>query len=334
MDGHGNEAVPREADEIAVPGWPDSVPAGMVSLVDASVPNVARIYDYLLDGKDNFAADRDAAAELLSLIPDAQAACHQNRVFVRRAVRFLAGQAGIRQFIDIGTGLPTQGNVHDIAQATALDARVAYVDYDPVVVSHAQALLATTSTVAVINGDLRNPGQILTDPALRELIDFSQPVAILLPAILHFITDDEHPYQITGTLKAAIPPGSYLVLSHITADDLPEETSRKAQSVYERATAPVFPRSREAIRRFLDGLETASEPGITDVSQPQPWAPIAPDEPEPAHTLIYEGRTLIHAGVGRKPTVALVSHTAAVREVPVPAVRLVRTRSAARRAGR
>jgi hypothetical protein len=271
---------------------------------------VARIYDYLLGGKDNFAADRVAAAELLSLIPDAQAACHHNRVFVRRAVRFLAGQAGIRQFIDIGTGLPTQGNVHDIAQATAPDARVAYVDYDPVVVSHAQALLATTPTVAVINGDVRAPDKILTDPALRELIDFSQPVAILLAAILHFIADDEHPYQIADTLKAAIPPGSYLVLSHITADDVPEETSHKAQSVYERATAPVFPRSREAIRRFLDGLEIASEPGVMDVSLPQPWAPLAPDEPEPAHPPIYEGRTLICAGVGRKPTVAPQSRTA------------------------
>jgi hypothetical protein len=145
---------------------------------------------------------------------------------LRRAVRFLAGQAGIRRFIDIGTGLPTQGNVHDIAQATAPDARVAYVDYDPVVVSHAQALLATTPTVAVINGDLRNPGQILTDPALRELIDFSQPVAILLAAILHFMAD-EHPCQITGTLKAAIPPGSYLVLSHITADDVPRKSAAK-----------------------------------------------------------------------------------------------------------
>ena len=194
MDGHGNHAVPREADQIAVPGWPDRVPAGIVPRVDASVPNVARIYDYLLGGKDNFAADRDAAAELLALLPDAQAACHHNRAFLRRAVRFLAGQAGIRQFIDIGTGLPTQGNVHDIARAIAPDARVAYVDYDPVVVSHAQALLATTPTVAVINGDLRNPDKILTHPGLRELIDFSQPVAILLTAILHFIADEEHPY--------------------------------------------------------------------------------------------------------------------------------------------
>jgi hypothetical protein len=264
----------------------------------------------IIGGKDNFAADRDAAAELLALIPDAQAACYQNRAFVRRAVRFLAGQAGIRQFIDIGTGLPTQGNVHDIAQATAPDARVAYVDYDPVVVSHAQALLATTPTVAVINGDLRHPGKILTDPELRNLIDFSQPVAILLAAILHFIADHEHPYQITGTLKAAVPPGSYLVLSHITADEVPEETSRNAQSIYGRATAPVFPRSREAIRRFLDGLETASEPGVTDVRLPQPWAPLAPDEPEPAHPLIVEGRTLLYVGVGRRATVAPDSHTA------------------------
>ena len=290
----------REEAEIAVTGWPDSVPASMVPLVDMSIPNVARIYDYLLGGKDNFAADRAAAGELLALIPDARTACHHNRVFLQRAVRYLAREAGIRQFIDIGTGLPTQGNVHEIAQQTAPDARIVYVDYDPVVVSHAQALLATAPTVTVIHDDLRNPDKILADPALRKLIDFTQPVAILLVAILHFIADDEHPYQIADTLKAAMPPGSYLVLSHITSDQIPEETSRKAQSVYERATAPVFPRSRAAIQHFLDGLETGSEPGITDVALPQPWAPRTPGEPEPARPLVFEGRTLIYAGVGRK----------------------------------
>jgi hypothetical protein len=289
-----------EGEEVAVAGWPDSVPSSFVPLVDTSIPNVARIYDYLLGGKDNFAADRDAAGELLALMPDAQTACHHNRVFLRRAVRFLAREAGIRQFIDIGTGLPTQGNVHEIAQQTAPDTRVVYVDYDPMVVSHAQALLATAPTVTVINGDLRNPRKILADPGLHKLIDFSQPVAILLVAILHFIADDEHPYQIADTLKAAMPPGSYLVLSHITSDEVPEETSRKAQSIYGRATAPVFPRSRDAIRSFLDGLETGLETGITDVSLPQPWAPRPPGEPEPARPLIFEGRALIYAGVGRK----------------------------------
>ena len=304
MDGPGNETIPCEGEEIAVAGWPDNVPDAIVPLVDTSVPNVARIYDYLLGGKDNFAADRDAAGELLSLLPDAQTACHHNRVILQRAVRYLAGQAGIRQYIDIGTGLPTQGNVHEIVQGINPDARVAYVDYDPVVVSHARALLATAPTVAVINGDLRSPDKILADPGLRTLIDFSEPVAVLLVAILHFIADDEHPHQIADTLKAAMPPGSYLVLSHITADEVPGETSRKAQSVYGRATAPVFPRSRKAIRRFLDGLETGFEPGITDVGRPQPWAPPAPGEPEPAHPLVFEGRTLIYAGVGKKPTIA------------------------------
>jgi hypothetical protein len=289
-----------EGAEIAVAGWPESVPSSIVPLVNTSIPNVARIYDYLLGGKDNFAADRDAAEDLLALIPDARTACHHNRVFLQRAVRYLAGQAGIRQFIDIGTGLPTQGNVHEIAQQTAPDARVVYVDYDPMVVSHAQALLATAPTVTVINGDLRHPEKILADPGLHSLIDFRQPVAILLGAILHFIADDEHPYQITDTLKAAMPPGSYLVLSHITSDEVPEETSRKAQSVYGRATAPVFPRSHGAIRGFLAGLETGLEAGITDVTLPQPWAPRTPGEPQPARPRIFEGRTLIYAGIGRK----------------------------------
>ena len=304
MDGRGNETGQCVGEEIAIVGWPDSVSDAIVPLVDTSIPNVARIYDYLLGGKDNFAADRDAAEELLSLIPDVQTACYQNRVFLQRAVRFLAREAGIRQFIDIGTGLPTQGNVHEIAQGIAPDARVVYVDYDPVVVSHGRALLATAPTVAVINGDLRDPGKVLADPTLRKLIDFSEPVAVLLVAILHFIADDEQPYQIADTLKAAMPAASYLVLSHITGDEVPEESSRKAQSVYDRATAPVFPRSRQAIRRFLDGLETGFEPGITDVGLPQPWAPRMPGEPQPAHPLVLEGRALIYAGVGRKPIAA------------------------------
>ena len=294
MDGQCEEA------EITVAGWPESVPSSIAPLVNTSIPNVARIYDYLLGGKDNFAADRDAADELLALMPDARTACHQNRVFLQRAVRFLAREAGIRQFIDIGTGLPAQGNVHEIAQQTAPDARVVYVDYDPMVVSHAQALLATAPTVTVINGDLRHPGKILADPSLHKLIDFTQPVAILLVAILHFIADDEHPYQIADILKAAMPPGSYLVLSHITSDEVSEETSRKAQAVYDRATAPVCPRSHGAIRRFFDGLETGFEPGVTDVSRPQAWAPRMPCEPELTHPIVFEGRALIYAGIGRK----------------------------------
>jgi hypothetical protein len=257
--------------------------------VDASVPNVARIYDYLLGGKDNFAADREAATSLIRLIPDALQACRENRQFLQRAVRFLAREAGIRQFIDIGTGLPTQGNVHETAHGIEPHARVVYVDYDPVVVSHAQALLAASQDVAVINRDLRRPEEILEDPVLRAYINLDEPVAVLLVAVLHFLTDDDDPWAIAGRVMAAMPAGSYLVLSHITADDIPDEADRKARDVYQRATAPAVPRSRGAIARFFDGLEIL-EPGVTDIGA---W--------RTGELPSGGSRTLLYAGMGRKP---------------------------------
>ncbi len=264
-------------------------PQGPAAHFDAGVPNVARIYDYLLGGKDNFAADREAAGELLRHIPDARDACYRNRGFLRRAVRFLAGEAGIRQFIDIGTGLPTQGNVHEVAQQVRHDARVVYADYDPVVVKHAEALLATSPAVTAITGDLRDPDEILADPALRELINLGEPVAILLIAVLHFIADEDRPYSITGTLRAAMAPGSYLVLSHITGDEVAEEPALKARAVYERATGQVFPRCRDAIGDFFDGMQII-EPGVVSArswrAEPLPHGP---------------DRTLLYAGVARKP---------------------------------
>jgi O-methyltransferase involved in polyketide biosynthesis len=255
---------------------------------DPSVPNVARIYDFLLGGKDNFAADREAAGKLARLIPDGVPAAYQNRRFLQRAVRFLAGEAGIRQFIDIGTGLPTQGNVHEVAHGIAADARVLYVDYDPVVISHAQALLATEPTVVAINRDLRNPDEIISHPALRALIDLERPVAILAVAVLHFIKDDENPYGIVDTLKGAMAPGSYLVLSHVTDDAVSGETKREAQGVYEHATAPVIPRSRDEFAHFFSGLEVI-EPGLTDVRE---W--------RREQGSVGNARVLIYGGVGRK----------------------------------
>ena len=260
-----------------------------VPSVDTPVPNVARIYDYLLGGKDNYAADRQAAGQLMRLIPDGVVACRENRRFVRRAVRYLAGE-GIRQFIDIGTGLPTQGNVHEIALEAAPDARVVYADYDPVVVAHARALLARPApAVAAISGDLRHPEQILKDPELRALISLDQPLAVLATAVLHFISDDEDPYAITRTLTAAMPPGSYLVISHITPDDVAPDAGRQAQAVYAHATAQAHPRTRADIARFFDGLDLA-EPGVVSVSAWRPEQFAAPS-----------GRTLMYAGVARKP---------------------------------
>jgi S-adenosyl methyltransferase len=168
---------------------------------DTSVPNVARIYDCLLGGKNNVAADRQAAEELLRAVPDAAVAARQNRDFVRRAVRFLARDCGIQQFIDIGTGLPTRGNVHEIAARFRPDARVVYVDNDPVVVTHAQALLSGNTAAVAINRDLRYPDEILSHPALQTLIDLSMPTAIMLVAVLHFIKDDDKAYAIAERIK-------------------------------------------------------------------------------------------------------------------------------------
>lgn len=256
--------------------------------VDASVPNVARIYDYLLGGKDNYSADRDAAVELVRLIPDALRAAHHNRRFLQRAVRFLTADAGVRQFIDIGTGLPTQGNVHEVAQSINRDARVLYVDYDPVVISHAQALLVKNPLVVAINRDLRDPAQIIAHPALQALIDLNKPIAVLLVAALHFIRDADEPYEIVDELKSAMPSGSYLVVSHVTADDVSGQVTSKVRQLYDRTTAPATPRTREEIGRFFDGMEIIA-PGLTDVSV---WR----TESTPGGL----GRTLFYGGVGRK----------------------------------
>ena len=265
------------------PDWP-------APFLRPQVPNVARIYDYMLGGKDNFEADRAAADALIWLIPDGATACRENRRFVRRAVRYLAGR-GIRQFIDIGPGLPTQGNVHEVALEAAPDARVVYADYDPVVVAHARALLAKPNPgVAAISGDLRHPAEILRDPELGALISLDQPFAVLATAVLHFIGDEEDPYAIARTLTDAMPPGSYLVISHVTPDDVKPDVGRKARAVYANATAQAHPRTRDAITRFFDGLELAG-PGVVSVSA---W------RPEPL-TAQPDGRTLMYAGIARKP---------------------------------
>jgi S-adenosyl methyltransferase len=253
-----------------------------------SVPNVARIYDHLLGGKDNFDVDRRAAEELLKAVPDAAVAARQNRDFLRRAVGFLARDCGFRQFIDIGTGLPTRGNVHEIAQQFTPGARVLYVDNDPVVVTHAQALLANNATTVAINRDLREPDQILGHPALRGLIDINAPVAILLVAVLHFVKDSDGPHDTVARLKDAMAPGSYLVISHVTGDDLPAEAMERTRELYENSTAPGFARTYEEIARFFDGLQIVS-PGVVNVSSWRANLPVR-----------KPGRAIFYAGVGRK----------------------------------
>lgn len=262
-------------------------------IFDASVPNAARVYDYFLGGKDNFAADRELAEKISAILPGTAGACRDNREFLQRSVRFLAGEAGIRQFLDIGTGLPTMGNVHQVAQETAPGTRVAYVDYDPVVLSHASALLARDQDVIVVQGDFRSPEAILADASLRRLIDFSQPVAVLLVAVLHFVGDSDRPYEAARILMDAVPSGSYLVLTHSTPDNVSDDVTEAMKNVYGNASAQVSPRSFESIARFFDGLEL-TDPGLVNVTL---WRPdLLPRRPSRA-----SGQSLIYGGVARKP---------------------------------
>jgi hypothetical protein len=233
---------------------------------DASVPNVARIYDYLLGGKNNYAADRDAAVELQKVVPDVAMACRHNRQFLRRAVRYLAVRQGIGQFVDIGSGLPTASNTHQIAQEIRPAAKVVYVDNDPMVVSHGRALLEPFPGVAVVDGDLRQPAAIIGDPALKELVDLSRPVAFLLVAVLHFITDSEDPYGIVAVLRQVMAPGSFLVISHATHDEASGEEYAAGVSVYQNASAPVVPRRHEQVRQFFDGMDLVA-PGLVSISR-------------------------------------------------------------------
>ncbi len=259
------------------------VPAG----VDVTVPSVARMYDHLLGGKDNFAADREAAAKLVELVPDAQKIARDNRDFLVRSVRFLA-QAGIAQFIDLGTGIPTSPNVHEIARQVVPEARVVYVDHDPVVLAHSRALLATDGVIAV-KGDFREPAEVLGDPTLARLIDFSQPVAVLFLSVLHFIADQENPGQIVAGFRDRLPAGGYLVISAITSEDMNPATAEGASDLYRSARTPAVARSREQIMEFFAGCQL-EEPGLVNVVK---W------RPDPG---TGTSTTQVHmlAGVGRK----------------------------------
>ena len=231
----------------------------------AYTPNVARIYDYLLGGNDNFQFDQEAERELFQAVPDASVAAWDNRQFLGRAVRFLAKEAGIRQFIDIGTGLRTRGNVHGIAQQYIGEPLVAYIDNDPVVLSHARALLVQQPAVVAAEGDLRAPMQILVNPEVRALITFDEPIAVLLVAILHFIRDEEHPYGIVKQLKEAMPRGSYLVLSHVTGDHLPPNAADKAHALYRHAQLPESLRRCSKIR-LSSSSTTADDPTTSELA--------------------------------------------------------------------
>jgi serine/threonine protein kinase/O-methyltransferase involved in polyketide biosynthesis len=267
-----------------------SAPEPAPAELDVARPNVARIYDYFLGGKDNFAADRDAAERILALIPEASSGARLNRQFLGRAVRFLA-HAGIRQFIDLGAGLPTRANVHEVAHQVDPAARVVYVDNDPVIRVHAQALLHNIDTATVIEADLRDPDSILDHPDLRAFIDFSEPVAVLMVGVLHFIADTADPCGIVARFRDVMAPGSYLAVSHATAEPRPQERSAVA-AVYRQASAPLNPRAQSEVWRFFTGFELV-DPGVVYAPQWRPEA-TAGDVPDPATTHML-------VGVGHKP---------------------------------
>jgi len=249
------------------PGW---VPPE----VDTKRANVARVYDYLLGGTHNFLADQDVARVIAAVEPNARAIGRANRAFLGRAVRFL-GAAGIRQFLDIGSGIPTEGNVHEVAQGADPGARVVYDDLDPVAIAHSKALLGGNANASIIGADLRDPGRILAHKGTRNLIDFSQPVGLLLVAVLHFISDEEEPWRIVATLRDALAPGSYLVLCHGTDEGKPE-VAQATEKVYSRGVSTdIHMRSRAEIMRFFDGFELV-DPGLVDIPM---WRPDSPADP-------------------------------------------------------
>jgi len=275
---------------VARLGGSGAGPAG----IDTSVPNVARIYDYILGGKDNFAADRAAGQQLLAAQPDIAGVVRDNRSFIGRVVRFLAGEAGIRQFLDLGAGLPTQDSVHEMAQAIAPDARVVYIDNDPVACSHGQALLGPRDRVGFALGDLRRPAEILRHPEVLARLDFTQPVGVLCACALHFVPDEEKPHEIIVAYRDALAPGSYLAITHgstaETPDDDPDGLVESVRSVYQNASAQLHVRPVKEIRRFFDGFEIL-DPGLVWMAA---WRPDPGTRPAGRPNSLF-------GGVGRKP---------------------------------
>jgi S-adenosyl methyltransferase len=265
-------------------------PAGQPGGV-SGLPSVARIYDALLDGTGNRAADRDAARQLTEVIPGAARAARDNRAFVGRTVKFLAEKQDVGQFVDIGSGpLMARGNVHEIALAADPGARVVYADNDPVVIADSRARVAGARSVIAVEGDLRYPRLLLAMREVCELIDFSRPVAVLLAAVLHFVPDSDHPWRSVKEISACMAPGSYFVISHVTGDEIPEEAVRRASAIYNGALIRGAARGKDEIMRFFDDLDMIP-PGLVDVAE---WRP-----GHRARTV--GGPALFWAGIGRKP---------------------------------
>ena len=261
------------------------VPAG----IDVSRPSSARVYDYFLGGAHNFAVDRALADQIAAMTPNLGETMRANRAFLRRAVRYLVA-AGVRQFLDIGSGIPTAGNVHEVAQAEAPDARVLYVDVDPVAVEHSRAILAGNDRAGVLHADLREPDRILAEVREGKLLDLAEPVAVLLAGVLHFIADSEDPAGIVRTLSGAVASGSYLLISHATADGQPSEVV-EAQRLSGKTGTDIVLRSHEQIAGYFAGY-TLVEPGLVFIPA---WHP---DPADPA--MAHPERVGAYAGVVRR----------------------------------
>jgi hypothetical protein len=253
------------------------------------VAHVARVYNYWLGGKDNFAADRAAAEQAMSAFPDIVLSARANRAFLRRTVTFVAREAGIRQFLDVGTGIPSASNTHEVAQSVAPDSRIVYVDNDPVVLAHARALLTSSPAGATdyIDADLRQADQILAGAA--RTLDFTQPVAVMLMAILQHLSDEDDPYAVVGKLMASVPSGSYLVLSHPAKDIHAAEMAAMAARLNQMMAEKVTFRGEAEVAKFFSGLELV-EPGMTNVPD---WRPDTEEE--------ATSPAALWAGVARKP---------------------------------
>lgn len=263
-----------------LPNW---APPG----IDINRPSAARVYDYILGGAHNFEVDRALGDQLIRTSPDVAETMRANRVFLRRAVRFLA-RAGIRQFLDIGSGVPTVGNVHEVAQREAPESTVVYVDVDPVAVAHSEAILSGNPRAGVVGADLREPDRVLWETQQLGLIDFTQPVALLLAGVVHFVPDDDDPGGKVRALTGRLARGSYLLISHTTFDQQPPEVI-EAQALAARTDTALYPRTHAEVLGYFDGYELV-DPGLVFIPL---W------RPDPGDVVEQPERMSAYAGVGR-----------------------------------
>jgi hypothetical protein len=257
--------------------------------IDSSTPNLARMHDYFIGGKDNFAVDREAAEAVLATAPEVRVMAQEHQAFQGRVIRFLVEQ-GITQFINLGSGLPSEPNTHELARSLAPDARVAYVDNDPVVLAHARAILARGAGTGVVKGDILHPAELLADPDLRQVIDLDQPVAVLLLGVLQYIPDGHEPFRRVAELCEALPAGSHVVITHVVFDSRPE-VAEPIVALYRRMLghAEGGARTRETVLPFFDGLELV-EPGLVYVREWRPDSPFLTERPEKAWVMVGVGR--------------------------------------------